>query len=201
MRAPPFVVACAVMCVCATTRAQEVPPEASSGAQAPSTAASADDGRSPIDGVVGHIGFGYFTGDAPLGVRYWIERDLALDLGVTLAFASTGVTAQRYGLELGLVKALAHYHYSVVFARLGAGTIYRDTGEAQGTVQWDVNGSAFVGAELFLGALGFPNVSLQGGYGVQFNYVNQGGSSLVISTVNGGLSVVGAGTVGFHIYW
>ena len=31
---------------------------------------------SPIDGVVGHLGFGYFTDEAPIGVRYWLDRKM-----------------------------------------------------------------------------------------------------------------------------
>lgn len=158
-------------------------------------------GRSPIDGVVGHVGFGYFTGTAPLGVRYWLTRNNAIDVGVDIAFASGGIESHRYALEAGYVLALAHYHYSVVFARAGLGARYRNSGEAVGSGQWDLNGNAFLGAELFLGAFGFPNISLQGGYGLQGNYTLQGGSVFVLSAVNADLNVVGSGTVGFHIYW
>ena len=84
-------------------------------------------------------------------------------------------------------------------ARLGFR--YLDTfGEASTKGRYDVNLNGFVGAELFLGAFGFPNVSLQGGYGLQMAYTYQGGSALIIGTVPGGLSVVSAGTFGFHIY-
>lgn len=50
------------------------------------------------------------------------------------------------------------------------------------------------------GAFGFPNVSLQGGYGLEADYTYSGGSAFLIGTVGGGLSVVGSGTLGFHIY-
>ena len=161
---------------------------------------AADDGRSPIDGVVGHIGLGYFTGDAPLGLRYWWDRENGFDVNGTINFSSSGVDAGRYGLQLGYVRALAHYHYSVVFARAGVGAIYTKPGGGS-SARTDGVASIFLGAELFLGAFGFPNVSLQGGYGVQANYVNLGGGSLAVSSVDGGLSVVNAGNVGFHIYW
>lgn len=164
------------------------------------TSSSADDGRSPIDGVVGHIGLGYFTGDAPIGLRYWWDRENGFDVNGTINFASSGVDSHRYGLEFGYVRALAHYHYSVVFARAGAGIRYENPG-GESNNRTDAIGSLFLGAELFLGAFGFPNVSLQGGYGLQLNYVNLGGSSIAVSSVDGGLSVVNAGNVGFHIYW
>ncbi|MEL6547902.1 MAG: hypothetical protein AAFQ82_24970, partial [Myxococcota bacterium] len=119
-------------------------------------------GRSPIDGVVGHLGFGYFTGDAPLGVRYWLDRDTAIDIGVDLAFSSGDAEALRYAIEAGYVMNLAHYHYSVVFARAGVGIRSVDIlGDGINPI-YNLNANGFLGAELFLGAFGFPNVSLQG---------------------------------------
>ncbi|MEL6339461.1 MAG: hypothetical protein AAFP04_08365 [Myxococcota bacterium] len=156
---------------------------------------------SPIDGVVGHLGFGYFTGSAPLGVRYWFTRNQAIDVGVDIAFTSGDAEAVRYGLEAGYVLALAHYHYSVVFTRVGLGFRGLDAFEEQVGSIYNVNGNAFLGAELFLGAFGFPNVSLQGGYGLELEYTNEGGSAFSVSAVDAGLDVTGVGEVGFHIYW
>lgn len=159
------------------------------------------DGRSPIDGVVGHFGFGYFTGDAPLGVRYWLDRDTAIDVGLDIAISSGDSTNMRYGAEAGYVLALGHYHYSVVFTRLGLGFNTISSNVDGVGREFNLNANAFLGAELFLGAFGFPNVSLQGGYGLEFDYFNEGGSNFTLSAVDGGLNVVGAGEVGFHIYW
>jgi hypothetical protein len=173
--------------------------EVKEGPAAKAPAPSGD--RSPIDGVMGHFGIGYFTGDAPVGVRYWMDRGSAIDVGVDVAFSSGDVEAHRYGVEAGYVLALAHYHYAVVFGRLGAGYRFLDTsGDAGGPERHDLNANLFLGAELFLGAFGFPNVSLQGGYGLEANYTYHGGSAFLIGTVDGGLNVVSAGTVGFHIY-
>jgi hypothetical protein len=156
---------------------------------------------SPIDNVVGRFGLGYFTGFAPIGARYWLDRDSAVDLGIDVAFSSGNLEAHRYGLEAGYIMALAHYHYAVVFGRGGLGLRFLDTfGASSGPARWDLNANLFVGAELFLGAFGFPNVSLQAGYGLEANYTYQGGSVFIIGPVNGGLSVVAAGAVGFHIY-
>lgn len=188
----------AVLMLCAPSAyAQDSAPSLLAKDQSSTTA---DDGRSPIDAVVGHLGLGYFTGDAPLGVRYWWDRENGFDINGTINFSSGGSNSGRYGLELGYVRALAHYHYSVVFARAGLGARYTKPGGGSDS-RVDGVGSLFLGAELFLGAFGFPNVSLQGGYGIQANYVNLGGGSLAVSSVDGGLSVVNAGNVGFHIYW
>lgn len=179
----------------AADQPESPPPEDSPAAGA------TEDGLSPTDAVAGHFGLGYFTGFAPVGVRYWLSRDSAVDLGLDAAFSSGDLEAHRYGIELGYVMSLAHYHYSVVFARLGLGFRFLDSfGEHSTQARYDLNGSAFVGAELFLGAFGFPNVSLQGGYGLEADYTYSGGSAFLIGTVGGGLSVVGAGTLGFHIY-
>lgn len=156
---------------------------------------------SPIDGVVGHWGFGYFTEEAPIGVRYWLDRKLAVDVGFDGAISSGNVEAYRLGFDVGAVYALAHYHYSVVFARAGLGYAYQGFNGPQpipGSHQ--INGTAFLGAELFLGAFGFPNISLQGGYGLTASYSGGEGSAFIMGTSAAGLNVVAAGTLGFHIY-
>ncbi len=156
---------------------------------------------SPIDGVVGHYGLGYFTNTAPLGVRYWMDRDTALDLNADFALSSGNLEAQRYGLELGYVMALGHYHYSVVFARLGLAYRFLDSfGEDSVPARHDLSGTGFLGAELFLGAFGFPNISLMGGYGLTASYTYNAGSAFVIGATSAGLNVTGTGTLGFHIY-
>lgn len=156
---------------------------------------------SPLDGVVGHFGFGYFTENAPIGVRYWLDRKLGVDLGLDAAFSSGNAQAYRFGLDAGVVYALAHYHYSVVFARAGLGYFYEGiSGPQPGLGNHQLNATAFLGAELFLGALGFPNISLQGGYGLTAAYNGGGGSAFIMGTSSAGLNVVSTGTLGFHIY-
>ena len=86
-----------------------------------SQSSTAEDGRSPIDGVVRHLGLGYFTGETPLGLRYWWNRENGFDVNATVNYTKNGGPLNRYGLDLGYVRALAHYHYSVVFLRAGMG--------------------------------------------------------------------------------
>ena len=164
---------------------------------------------SPLDAVKGHLGFGYFTDFAPLGLRYWFNDTWGLDVGMDIGISSGGGEAWRLGGEVGGVYALASYHYAVVFTRVGLGLRVTDGtsgSDADGAsaaalpARFDFHGSAFIGAELFLGALGFPNISLQGGYGLSTTYTYQGGSAFVLGTTNGGLNVVGSGILGFHIY-
>lgn len=164
---------------------------------------------SPLDGVVGHLGIGYFTDFAPLGLRYWFSDTWGIDVGFDVAISSGNGEAWRLGAEVGGVYALASYHYAVVFTRVGLGLRASDAIRGRETAdastehlpaRFDIHGSAFLGAELFLGALGFPNISLQGGYGLNATYTYQGGSAFVLGTTNGGLNVVGSGILGFHIY-
>ena len=158
------------------------------------------DGRSPIDGVKGHVGLGYFTDFAPLGIRYWSSRTTGFDLGFNGAYSNGDQTGYHVAVEVGSLFVLGHYHYSVAFARLGLGYGNGNTGERGAKTRSEINANVFLGAELFLGALGFPNVSLQGGYGVQATWTMERGSKFLIGAANPGLSVVGSGIVGFHIY-
>ena len=187
--------------------AQPAPPETIALNQTPSLKPATL--ISPLDGVVGHLGIGYFTDFAPLGLRYWFSDTWGLDVGFDVAVSSGNGEAWRLGAEVGGVYALASYHYAVVFTRAGLGL--RATDATSGSdaddasteslpARFDIHGSAFIGAELFLGALGFPNISLQGGYGLSATYTYQGGSAFVLGTTNGGLNVVGSGVLGFHIY-
>ncbi|MCK5690239.1 hypothetical protein KAI87_13265 [Myxococcota bacterium] len=173
----------------------EAPPEKSNDTESTSLL------RSPTDAVKGHIGLGYFSSEVPFGLRYWLSRDTAVDLGFTGQYVSGDLEAYTAGADIGFVQALAHYHYSVVFARVGARFLTNNAlGDYAGSPKYWASGNAFLGAELFLGALGFPNVSVQGGYGFSVDYAYDGGSRLLMGTTNGGLSLLSAGTLGFHIY-
>ena len=157
--------------------------------------------RSPIDGVKGHVGIGYFTDFAPLGMRYWLSRGMALDVGLDGSFSSGNLQGFAIGGDLGLVFALAHYHYAVAILRIGAGyRMNQITGPHSTGARHDIIANAFLGVELFLGAFGFPNVSLQGGYGLQAAWAVEGGTNFVIGTSDPSLNVVSSGAVGFHIY-
>lgn len=157
--------------------------------------------RSPIDGVKGHIGIGYFTDFAPLGMRYWFTRDWALDVGIDGSFSSGNLDGYQLGFDVGGVYAIAHYHYAVAITRVGIGyRVNGTTGASALGARHDVIINAFLGVELFLGAFGFPNVSLQGGYGVQATWLVEGGTNFVIGASDPSLNVVSSGAVGFHIY-
>ena len=198
-----MVIALAGLCLNAPVMAQGIPSsiQPSQDSPPPTEPTVSSSSLSPIDGVIGHWGFGYFTEDAPIGVRYWLDRKLAVDIGFDGAISSGNLEAYRLGLEVGAVYALAHYHYSVVFARAGLGYLHQGFDGPQPTPgSHQINGTAFFGAELFLGAFGFPNISLQGGYGLTAAYSGGGGSAFIMGTSSAGLNVAATGTLGFHIY-
>jgi hypothetical protein len=64
--------------------------------------------------VVGKKGIGYYTSDAPFGIRYWMNDAMAIDVGVGLGvdtkadFGSspTDETLLDYAFEVGLPWAL-----------------------------------------------------------------------------------------------
>ncbi len=163
--------------------------------------------KSPTDALAGHMGFGYFsrTGaqrTTPIGVRYWMSRDMAIDAAVDLAYSSGGLDGYRAGTDLGVVMALAHYHYSVVFARAGLRMRINDAVGQDSPIppRYDIGINGILGAEMFLGALGFPNISVQAGVGLDARWEIEGGARFTVGTTSSDLNVVGSGVLGFHIY-
>ncbi|MDB4992714.1 MAG: hypothetical protein JWM74_146 [Myxococcaceae bacterium] len=170
-----------------------------------------DDGDPDHEGVVGHFGVGYlgvsqlpiaagFPGggattvardnvNAPvIGVRYWLNRGLGLDLGVGFGITSgsTQVVAagvdrstdspSRLGFAVhgGVPLAFAHgKHYS--FTVIPEATVGFTSGTIKVTNAPDIDLSGFrldlggrVGAEIYFGFIGIPQLSLQGSVGLFF---------------------------------
>jgi hypothetical protein len=170
-----------------------------------------DDGDPDHEGVVGHFGVGYLgvsqlpiasglpggaagtvardNVNAPvIGVRYWLNRGLGLDLGVGFGITSgsTQVVAggvdrstdspSRLGFAVhgGVPLAFAHgKHYS--FTVIPEATVGFTNGTIKVTNAPDVDLSGFrldlggrVGAEVYFGFIGIPQLSLQGSVGLFF---------------------------------
>jgi hypothetical protein len=170
-----------------------------------------EDGDPDHEGVVGHFGVGYLgvsqlpiasglpggaagtvvrdNVNAPvIGVRYWLNRGLGLDLGV--GFGITGGSTQvvsggvdrsvdspsRLGFAFhgGVPLAFAHgKHYS--FTVIPEATVGFTNGTIKVNGAPDVDLSGFrldlggrVGAEIYFGFIGIPQLSLQGSVGLFF---------------------------------
>lgn len=163
--------------------------------------ATSSDGTTPD--VVGHIGAGYFTTTAPLGVRYWFSETGGVDVGLGLSIqkpAGGGDTTKAIGFEAGYLHALARSQNLCLFVRPGLGLAFSDTGTSNLGVY--ING--ILGAEMFLAGLGLPHVSLTGGMGLIFTIVKPENvdTGFGIAFVHSGASVVqSSAVIGVHWYF
>lgn len=175
-------------------------------AQGKASAAAPAAGGSDHDAMVGHLAVGYLghrslsigneivTGANPViqapvvGVRYWIDPLLGLDLGLGLAFGSGSAkvdaanaadnTDSRMGLlfhagvplALGSVK---HFTFLIVpEMNVGFGSRTQEvtnggTKMVDSGVHFDLGARA--GAEIHFGFIGIPQLSLQGSVGLRLD--------------------------------
>lgn len=128
--------------------------------------------------------------DAPvIGVRYWMDRDMGLDLGLGLSWASASATVETpagetevdapepfaFILHAGIPLALAsrgHFVFQVTpELNLGYATNTIEVGDDELSVSGlhlDIGVRA--GAEVHFGFIDIPQLSLQAGIGVQLAY-------------------------------
>jgi len=191
------------------------------GATPAATAAARAPGGSDHDAVVGRLAVGYLgrssvtvgaagggdTGQgavaAPvIGIRYWLNRDLGLDLGLGFAYESSSSETDpgaetdgpsRWAMILhgGVPLALAssgHFVFEVVpEANIGFGGASTDAVDHSGFL---LDLGARAGAEIHFGFVGLPELSLQGSVGVLFGLASA-------STDAGGLET-SRSSVGFR---
>lgn len=192
--------------------AQATPPanqQAQMGMALPTaTAAAQPAGASDHDAVVGHLAVGFLgratipygagptgTLQAPvpvIGVRYWMDPMLGLDLGLGLWLGKTstdataaGVTTTTSGpkpasfvIHAGVPLALAsskHFVFEITpEANFGLASVTQDaalTGTGitkQSGTHFDIGARA--GAEIHFGFIGLPQLSLLGSVGLRFDY-------------------------------
>jgi hypothetical protein len=188
------------------------PPQASA---APAT----ESGASDHDSVVGHVGLTYFDitnlpiaqppanmpptpGAVPapiIGVRYWMKRNMGLDLGLGIGWTSGSYSAKVNGtnqtipdpsfpfgfaLHGGLPLVFAsgqHYAFMVIpETTLGFATeTLKGMGGAPDTTYsgFLFNLGARAGGEIQFGFIGVPQLSLTASIGLQLSYQNIGVSS------------------------
>lgn len=194
--------ATAMACVLgASNAAAQVSFEASTQQQgAPAPAANA--GETDHDKFVGHLGIGWFgvsdipmgaggeTVSAPaIGVRYWLDRGLGIDVGLGFSMASGSSTTKTGGQENstdhpsataflihgGLPLALyTEKHYSLlVIPELNFGFTSGREKSASGGSDTDHSGMRFdlgarAGAEVHFGFMGIPALALEGSVGLFF---------------------------------
>jgi len=180
--------------------------------------APAQRAASALASHAGQFGFGYFTTDAPIGVRYWTARGLGLEAGIGFqartevpleeeAEETTSLAAVH--VEAGVLFPMAVGAQSVLFFRPGVGVsraqeVIGDPGDRERATGTTFAVSALLGVELFLGELGFPDLSFGGGHGLvmESHTPAAGGPTEVsIGTTIADISVVHSGTIGFRLYF
>lgn len=160
-----------------------------------------------IPDVVGHLGFGYFTTTAPIGVRYWFSEKMGVDAGLGLNIRKPAVaegtdrdTDIALGLEVGYLHSLAKSRNLHLFARPGLGL--RQASVA-GVSDFDVTLNGSLAGEMFLTALGWPNVSLTAGLGVNvaIDKPEDNDTGFGFSFYNTGANIVtSSAVIGVHFY-
>jgi len=177
------------------------------------------------DDVVGKFGVGYTSTNAPLGIRMWFSEMLGFDAGFGIVFNgeerqpndTDTQTTTDWALDAGFLIALVKGENSILFARIGLNldrryAMGRDNTQAGGPetdssiITFTIGG--LLGMELFMSALGFPELSLQGAVGL--GYFNTSGPEVkpgaddknwALGSLTTGLSLVGTAQLGFHYYF
>lgn len=225
-----FAVGLAAFAFTGVASAQDASASASVGAPAMAPAGSSagtDHGK-----VVEHLGFtwlgvnglsiasdeqgGSQVLQAPtVGVRYWMNEGMGLDVGLGLAYrsgstegksGSTTVTTDKpsafgaiahIGVPIVLGTPGKHYTFTVIpEANLGYGssTQKAPSGSNTGDLELSgllINAGARVGAEIQFGFIGIPELSLQGSVGLALTRTSTSGKR---KGVNGGPDVEGTNT-------
>lgn len=172
--------------------------------------------------VVGKKGIGYFSSDAPVGVRYWMSDAMAVDFGVGLDVntkvdnpSSAAIEDESFfdwAFDVGLPLVLHSEENTIVYFRPGV-TIAGDqvfdgaTTAAANDKVYDIGftGGLGLGGEFFLGQLGWPNLSFSGQVGLAVQVVSPGtegaDTTVNFNTTRDDVSVVNTGSIGFHIYF
>lgn len=139
--------------------------------------------------AAGKWGLGYFSEEAPVGARYWLNPKVGIDLG--LGFSQTeesGETINGFAVDLGVPFVLGNYENAYFFIR--PGFLYQDV--ENNFTQYAVG--ADFGVEWFIN----KRFSLQVAHGAAFSNIDPetGDSETSISTRGLGIS-----NVGFHFYF
>jgi hypothetical protein len=179
-----------------------------------------------ISDHIGLIGLGFFTSEAPLGVRYWSGPNAGIDLGIGFESSTKNPIVEdgeasttslvRYAFEVGYLRVIGSDSNMITFLRPGV-TVAReqqivpDPSAARGApgdqtkdTETRLSISLMLGVELFMSKFGFANLSFGGGVGAAFTSVSPAGggdSRATIGTALADVSVVENASLGFHFYF
>lgn len=179
-----------------------------------------------ISDHIGLFGLGFFTSEAPLGIRYWSGPSTGFDLGVGFDSSTKNPIVENgeasttslvsYAVEVGYLKVIRSDSNMISFLRPGVKVareqmIVPDTSTARGTsgdetkdTETRLSVSLMLGVELFMTKFGFGNLSFGGGVGAALTSVSPAGggdSRVTIGTALADVSVVENANLGFHFYF
>lgn len=176
------------------------------------------------DEVVGKIGLGYTSQNAPIGVRMWFAPNMGFDANLGLVIngeefnpedpADPQVTAD-FALDAAFLYAFVQSDNSFLYARASFNYDRRwAQGEADNGDNINSSVNAFtlggwVGMEFFLTGLGFPELGLQAAVGLGVRIVSgpenqdpvDDAFDWSLGSLSTGLNLVGSATLGFHYYF
>ncbi|UCE03429.1 MAG: hypothetical protein JSW67_04360 [Candidatus Latescibacterota bacterium] len=179
--------------------------------------------------VEGMKGVGYFQPvsgtDVPpiVGVRYWMNDGMAVDLGAGIGFrnnqeytdassATQTTSFFDFAFDIGLPVVMHGEENMIVYFRPGVTVAgiqaFDQTASASpGDKGYDMGfrGELAVGGEFFLGQLGWPNLSFSGQIGLGVDVMNFGtteaDTDVSFSTSLNDVNITSSGSLGFHIYF
>lgn len=149
----------------------------------------------------GKFGLGYFDPQAPVGIRYWINEKVGVDLGVGFSQSEDqGETLNGYRVDVGLPISVANYENAFFFVR--PGFIYdtqQDILIGPPNEKYDINSWAIgldLGVEWFIN----DRFSLQVGHGFGYRSTE---ADLPGAEASTGIQTrdLGISNVGFHFYF
>jgi len=150
--------------------------------------------------MTGKWGLGYFSSDAPVGVRYWVNEKVGVDVG--LGFDNTDLgdeSAMSFWFEIGAPYVLMGTERANFFFR--PGLVYASLDDrvyGSGTLDdtWtNITIKLTPGAEVFFG----EHFSLEAAHGITIDLMSPPGDG--DSSTNFGTGAYSITQLGFHFYF
>ena len=150
--------------------------------------------------MTGKWGLGYFSNDAPVGVRYWFNEKFGLDVGLGFESIDQGdESASSMWFEVGVPYILMDTERANFFVRPGlvyASLDDRVYGSGLLDDTWsNITVKITPGAEVFFG----ENFSLEAAHGIMIDLMSPPGDG--DSMTNFGTGAYSITQIGFHFYF
>ena len=139
--------------------------------------------------MFGKYGPGFYSSNAPLGGRYWLDSQKAVDAGIGLVINDGNLT---FGIDFGIPYIIQQSERANFLVRPGISFVSSDNG-ANTSSTFDI--SFAPGAEVFIG----DYFSIDAGVAFSISFISPGGNA--DSYVRFGSSARNIASLGFHFYF